>query len=131
MQRDCRDENTRPFEPVVASFFFFKGNEEILIGDAENLFQGYQFADTDVMYATFDLRIDAPADVKASQLELRCDLILCHLRGVAQSTDVCAKGLIMSNGLHSAASLCIKFARNSLQSYLMIYRKCDVIATKM
>lgn len=109
---------------------FFQWNEEVIVGYTENLFQGDQFADADVMYATFDLRIDAPADVKASQLELRCNLILCHLRGVAQSADVCAKGFIMSDSLHSAAPSLYLFARNSLQSYLMIYRKCAKIATK-
>ena len=68
MQRDCRDENTRPFEPGVASFFFFKGNEEILIGDAENLFQGHQFADADVIEPAFKLRISASTDIISAKL---------------------------------------------------------------
>ena len=105
-------------------------HEKVIVGYTEDFFQGDQLADADVMYATFDLRINAPADIKASQLKLRCNLVLRHLSGVASSADVCAKGLIMSDSLHSAAPSLYLFARNSLQSYLMIYRKCVKIATK-
>ena len=121
MQTDCGDEKTRPFEPGVASFFFFKGNEEILIGDAENLFQGYQLADADVMDAAFDLRIYAAAHVVPTELQLSSHLILRHVCGVAQSADIRAKGLVVPDGLHSATSSFVQIARNSLQFYLMIY----------
>ena len=102
-----RGKKKRLLEKPKICLFLFQGSEEVVVGYAENLFEGDKLVHADVMDSTFDLRVDAAADIIALQLKFGRDLLLCHVCGFAKLAYPCAESAVIPKTLHSRSSFSI------------------------